>query len=261
MTICVSAIATYSKESKEEEAIIFSTDHMISVGDIGQFEKEIKKYKRINSKAVAMLSGQTLLFDKSIEGTTEINDFSKIKNKIYENMATLRKEIIRKEVHNLFSIDEDYVKELLKNEIKNPFVQNIIQSIAEFNLKTSILLVGFDEKGEAQISEIDEKGFADYRDIHFHTIGSGSVQALNTLLFQNHAKKHDLKTTIYNVYKAKRNAEVANGVGRETEVLILKNNCDLELLKEEQLKILAGIYEKELKFGVSHEDLNTLLPL
>jgi hypothetical protein len=257
MTICVSAIAT----DNGKESIVFSTDHMVSVGDLGQFEKEIKKYKILNkNNIVAMLSGQMLLFDRILEGTNDFYDFYKIKGKIIENMAKIRKEIIKKEVYDLFGIDENYIKTILSNPIQNPFVQRILETVSNFSLQTSILLVGFDNEGKAQISEIDEKSYADYRDIHFHAIGSGSTQALNTLLFQKHCKSKDLKTAIYNVYKAKRNAEVVVGVGKETEVIIL-NKEGFQELKEDKIIKLSNIYDLELNYGVTHQDLNTILDL
>lgn len=257
MTICVSAIST----DNGKEAIVFSTDHMVSVGDLGQFEKEIKKYKVLNkNNIVAMLSGQMLLFDRILEGTNDFHDFYKIREKIIENMAKIRKEIIKKEVYDLYSINDDYIKTILPSPIQNPFIQRILETVSTFSLQTNILLIGFDNEGKAQISEIDEKGYADYRDIHFHAIGSGSIQALNTLLFQKHCKSKDLKTTIYNVYKAKRNAEVVIGVGKETEVIILSGEGRREL-KEEQMLKLEKIYEEELNYGVTHQDLNTILDL
>lgn len=257
MTICISAIST----NNGKEAIVFSTDHMVSVGDVGQFEKEIKKYRVLNkNNIVAMLSGQMLLFDRILEGTNDFYDFYKIRGKIIENMAKIRKEIIKKEVYDLFGIDEDYIKTILPNPIQNPFIQRILETISNFSLQTSILLVGFDNDGKAQISEIDEKSYADYRDIHFHAIGSGSIQALNTLLFQKHSKSRDLKTTLYNVYKAKRNAEVVIGVGKETEVILLDGN-GFNSLQPEKITKLETIYEKELNYGVTHEDLNSILDL
>ena len=257
MTICVSAIAT----DKGKESIVFSTDHMVSVGNLGQFEKEIKKYRILNkNNIVAMLSGQMLLFDRILEGTEFFHDFSKIREKIVENMAKIRKEIIKKEIYDLYGIDNEYIKSILPNPIQNQFVQRILETLTNFNLQTSILLIGFDNEGKAQISEIDEKGYADYRDIHFHAIGSGSTQALNTLLFQKHCKSKDLKTAIYNVYKAKKNAEVVVGVGRETEIIILDGENSKELQKE-QMEKLENIYKKELDYGVTHQDLNSIFDL
>jgi len=76
-------------------------------------------------------------------------------------------------------------------------------------------------------------------------------------LFQKHSKKNQLKKTIYSVYKAKRNAEVANGVGKETEVIVLDEKS-LNDLPQNKIEILEKIYEEELKHGVSHKDLNSI---
>ena len=64
MTICISAIA----KDNGNEIIVFSTDHMVSVGNVGQFEKEIKKYKVLSGNTIAMLSGKMLLFNRILEG-------------------------------------------------------------------------------------------------------------------------------------------------------------------------------------------------
>jgi len=256
MTICISAIAL-NKDKKE--CIVFSTDHMVSIGGLGQFEKEIKKYKVLNGNVIAMLSGQPLLFDRILEGAKDFHDFHKIRDKIVENLAKLRKDIIKKEIYDLFNIDENYIKQILPLQFQNPIMQKILETTSNFTLETSILLIGFDNSANAQITEIGEVGYGDYRDIHFHAIGSGSSQALNTLLFQKHSKNSDLQATIYSVYKAKRNAEVANGVGKETEIIILDGNKLYEL-PEEKIVILQNIYNEELRYGTSHKDLNNIFP-
>ncbi|MFZ3167987.1 MAG: hypothetical protein WA130_10275 [Candidatus Methanoperedens sp.] len=91
----------------------------------------------------------------------------------------------------------------LKKEIPNPYINNILQKVAEFNLKTQILLIGFIDS-LAQISHIEESGVVDFRAMNFHAIGSGATQAANTLLFQKHSKTNQLLPTIYSVYKAKK---------------------------------------------------------
>jgi len=114
-------------------------------------------------------------------------------------------------------------------------------------LNTGILLIGI-EHNKGKISVIDEIGCHDITDINFHAIGSGSDQAANTLLFQKHSDSENLSTAVYNVYKAKRNAEVKQGVGKETELCVL---CEDKLVKLQPIQIdkLAEIYDKELKYG------------
>jgi len=94
----------------------------------------------------------------------------------------------------------------------------------------------------------------DLRDINFSAIGSGAIQAINTLLFQRHSKEDSLAATIYNVYKAKRNAEVSIGVGKETDILVLTKKGVVEINKD-LMDQLSKIYEKELKYGKTNEKL------
>lgn len=256
MTICITAIATDSRENKNSEFLVFCTDHMVTTS-LGQFEQQIKKYKKINN-AIAMLSGRILIFDKCLKGLDLPTDFNKGKEKIFENMKNIRKETIQNEVYNVFNVDEEYAKNLLKEEVKNTFIGNILDTVSKYSLETSILLIGFDENGSAQISEISEDGIDDFRDIQFHAIGSGSIQALNTLLFQRQSKAADLKTTLYNIFKAKKNAEVAQGVGKETELLILKNDGNLIEISQGDLTTLNDVYNTELTYGKRHTKLNSL---
>lgn len=84
------------------------------------------------------------------------------------------------------------------------------------------------------------------------------IQAVNTMMFQKHGKDDDVLTTLYDVYKAKRNAEVAQGVGKDTELLILSNKSGCMRINDAQLNILSQIYEQELKMGRTHQDLKKL---
>ena len=229
MTICIAAIAT----EDGKELVVFSTDHMVTT-HAGQFEHSIIKYKQLNSHTIAMLSGHALLIDDltKLESLPDTS-FEKIERDIYENFKKKRKEVIKNEIFNVYGIDETFFINALKSPVPNPFVHSILDKVSNFELHTSIILTGFDD-GKARISEITESGHVDFRPMNFHAIGSGTIQAMNTLLFQKHSKFANLCETIYNVYKAKRNAEVMEGVGKETEVLILREG-GLEKLSSEIL--------------------------
>jgi hypothetical protein len=141
--------------------------------------------------------------------------------------------------------------ELLKSPTLNPFISNMIDAISKFTLNTGILLIGFKED-EAQITEINEIRISDVRDLGFDAMGTGGLQAINTMLFQRHSKNDSLPTTVYNVYKAKRNAEVAVGVGKETD-MIMPFKMGLVKIGEDEIKVLSQIYDEELKFGKNHK--------
>ncbi len=254
MTICIAAIGT---GEKNKELIVFATDHMVSIGSLGQFEKTIAKYKAINHNTVAMLSGNPLIFDALLDECCKNRNFDKIKKVIFNNISDIKYDKVQKSILDIFKIDFDYIKEVLKGDIKNKIIDAILQSIAEYSLNTSIILIGF-KNHIAQITEIREIGMIDFRDIEFGCIGSGAVQAMNTLLFQRHTKTDSLSTTLYNVYKAKKNAEVSVGVGEETDMVILTEK-GVTKLNSTQIEVLRKIYDKELVYGKNHEKIKELV--
>ncbi len=253
MTICMAAIA----KEDGEETIVFSTDHMVTT-QTGQFEHGIIKYKQLNKHIVAMLAGNPLIFNDLIDLTAlkGKDDFESIKMEIFGNFKKKRKEILQNELFDIYGIDHNFIIDSLKSPIPNEHVSRILAETAGFKLNTGILLIGMDE-GAAKIVEITEANIADFREINFHAIGSGQTQAINTLLFQKHNKSDNLLTTIYNVYKAKRNAEVIQGVGKETELLVLKKEGCIKIEKQ-YMEILDTIYENELKFGKNNSELSKI---
>lgn len=261
MTICISAIATEKIDGVDREIIVISTDHMVT-NPLGEFEQEIKKYRVLNNNVIVMLSGRVLLFDKLLEKVHDFHDYNKIKIKIYENFKEVRKEEVRKEAYEPIGIKEEFVRNLLINPLQNDIAKKILESAYGHSLKSSILLSGFDDKKKAQICEISEKDFLDLRELHFHAIGSGWDQAYNTLLFQGQCRSNNLKTTIYNVFKAKKNAEAKQGVGKETEIIICDGDGVYEI-GEEDMKNLKKVHEEDKKFGVKEfnkEYLKSQLP-
>ena len=150
-----------------------------------------------------MIAGNALLMNYFLDDDYSKKSYTEIQNIIGEKFKYKRVEKIQKEVFDVFSIDKEFVKELLKNPITNEFQTLILKNIVKTRLNTAILLMGF-EDNNAKISEIGDGGIEDYNQINFNTIGSGSIQAQNTLLFQHHSRQDDLKTTLYNVFKAKR---------------------------------------------------------
>ena len=119
----------------------------------------------------------------------------------------------------------------------------MLDQISKVSLLTQILLVRFID-GTAKLCEVNENAILDVNTLNFHAIGSGQAQALNTMMFQKHARSDSLQTTIYDVYKAKKNSEVSPGVGKETDLIILLEGKMLKL-GAECLKKLDSIYNEE----------------
>ena len=226
MTICIAAICKY-KSNSTDEAIVFCTDHMLTIGseedELGQFEQTIEKYQKLTDDKVCLLSGNPLLSSRLYANVNKQAQLEEIAKQVYENMVALRVEGIKRRLA-LMNLQIDDAKQLLFNEIKNPFAGDMMKFYHEYSIQTGILLLGFSNDNKAQIYQISERSYDNQRDVNFSAIGSGAMQALNTLLFQRQSKNDSLVKTIYAVYKAKRNSEVARGVGKETDLMILHNS-------------------------------------
>ena len=247
MTICISAICT----ENEENNIVFAVDYQ----ELGKYEYDIIKYQCLNENTVGMIAGNALLMDYFLNEDYSEKSYAEIKKSIEEKFRQKRHEEVQK-ILDVYSIDFDYLRELLKNPITNEYQKSILKSISKAKINAAILLIGF-EDGEVKINEIGNFGTEDYTQINFSCIGSASIQAQNTLLFQQHSKNDDLKTTLYNVFKAKKNAEVMQGVGKKTDIGYITKD-GIKLLTKEDIDVLNEIYGIELNYGKNNPKLDEL---
>jgi len=243
---------------EEGEALVFATDRMITSMLLGQFEHNIEKYRRLTPTTVAMVSGELNNYQKIFDNLKIEDSYDTIEQKIYDNIIKERDGMIEKEIFSRFKIDQDYIKNVLSDNMPNKIIDGMLNDIKNFEFQVSVLLAGF-KGGHAYISDIKERSISYRRDISFSAIGSGSIQAINTLFFQKHSKNEGIKTTLYNVYKAKRNSEVAIGVGKETDLFILSNTGNLYKVEQENISKLSEIYESEMKYGKESKHLNDII--
>jgi hypothetical protein len=266
LTICIAAIGT----ENDQECIVFATDHMVSM-NMGEehgywkFEHSIRKFKTINNNTIVMFAGNPLVIEELLNDTIGELNYTKIKNKIQENFKILRNKQLKNGLYDIFGIDEQFMRDNLGKEISNKYIERILDSYFEFSVGTSILLIGFEEycgKPYAMITSMNESGVVDFRELAFHAIGSGDSQAINTLLFQQHSKGDPILTTVYDVFKAKKFAEVCEGVGQKTDLGILRITGKT-MIKSEDMEddkgILKRLYTDEMETARKHESLKSLI--
>lgn len=257
MTICIAAIA----KENGKEYIVLVTDHMITAtiaGMRGEFDYDIKKYKFLDKEknCVAMLAGNTLLFDTLTSNFKNNLRYLEYKEQLYMKFKEKRKLDIQDFlIKNEMTLD--YIKNALLQPQVNPSLQAIIKAFLDYKLNTTIILTGIDENGKCQINQISEGGIIDFTTIGFHCIGVGELQASNVLLHNKQSNNLTVKETLYNIYKAKKYAQVSGGVGKETEMIIFsKDSC--KYLTEGDFKVLDNLLEEESSFAQKQESLNNI---
>lgn len=82
------------------------------------------------------------------------------------------------------------------------------------------IVMGLDQSG-AHLYAIDNRGTTCQDWVGFTSIGAGYWHANSQLMFAGHVKTRQLAETTMLVYTAKRRAEVAPGVGEETDMVVI----------------------------------------
>jgi len=107
------------------------------------------------------------------------------------------------------------------------FQPNIFQQLAAqmsvFNFGTDMIVAGADGDG-ARIAYVWNPGTMVWLDkLGYSAIGSGGLHATTRLSLGSQTRDSTLADTVYRVYAAKKAAEVAPGVGSETDLAIIQN--------------------------------------
>ncbi len=93
--------------------------------------------------------------------------------------------------------------------------------VQRHSLQTTILVAGVDGAG-AHIFNIEDPGaMSSFDRLGYHAIGSGHRHAVLKMVGMGQHKSMSLNETVFNVYCAKRVAELAPGVGQATSMKIV----------------------------------------
>jgi len=93
----------------------------------------------------------------------------------------------------------------------------------QHNLNTEVLVAGVDDSGAHIFAVIHPGQLLPLATTGFGAIGSGGIHAAVRMSLAQHTKSASLVETMYNVYEAKRASEVAPGVGKLTDIAIIRN--------------------------------------
>ena len=118
-------------------------------------------------------------------------------------------------------------------------------AIQQMNLGISLIVAEVDRSGP-HIYGIEDPGCHQcYDHIGCHAIGSGRRHALLTLISQDHHREASLWETVGRAYTAKREAEMAPGVGSATDVCLI-TQTEQRLLSDVELQNLNQWYREQV---------------
>lgn len=112
--------------------------------------------------------------------------------------------------------------------------------VQQMDFGVTLIIAGVDRNG-AHVFGISDPGIStSYGRIGYHAIGSGLSHALLSLVASGQHRSLTTKETAFNVFRAKRQAEVAPGVGRSVELRIITSG-GVHQASDEELATLDQI--------------------
>ena len=231
----------------DNQAAVVAADRMVTLGGFIEFEHTVSKMAYPTKYAVAMIAGDSLLGTRLARSVAaEFIGASPGVGVIAERLASRYLEMRRSELEHqiLNPRGLDLPSFYGAHQGLNPQVTMMLdQQMANFNLGIELLVAGVDGEG-AHIFSVDNPGQPEHQHdvIGYGAIGSGGIHALQAMIAFRHSPATQLRETIFQVYAAKRRAEVAPGVGLDTDMAIIVEG-GIRFLDDDTLAKLKELYD------------------
>jgi hypothetical protein len=239
VTVCIAAICkaiptTLTPNWEQQKMIIGAADRMLTVGEIIEYEPEAtNKIYQFSSAIFAMLAGDFGMQTEILRGViSTVNDriaaepekwldVKWVAEMYAENFKKCH--LCRAENAILAPQGLDLTSFLKDQKNLNPeFVKQIASKLAQFQSPgVEAILCGHDVTG-AHIYVVDNSANVTCHDVvGFAAIGIGNWHANSQFMFANHTPFRGFAETLLLTYSAKKRAEVAPGVGADTDMFIV----------------------------------------
>ncbi len=243
MTVCIAALC----RDEDEPRAVVATDRMVTLGNIIEFEHTVPKAAEASPFAIAMVAGDSLVGTRIAQQVASevaatqppIGDISRQLAQGYEGA---RAEQLNEQVLRLRGLD--LVSYYQNHTSLNPQIVAMLDNqMAQFNLGVELLLAGVDASG-AHVYTVQNPGGTDrlMDIIGYAAIGSGTIHALQSMIGFRHGPDAGYLDTVFRIYASKRRAEVAPGVGQDTDMAIISSH-GTHWLTNEELGKLNEMYE------------------
>lgn len=245
MTICIAAACAGGG------AVVAASDRMISAPFLTlEFNHPDAKIDTLSQTCVGLSAGDALVATDLFTGfegmVSQLQDpqVQLIAAHVKQRFVDVRREMIDDRVFKPRGISfvDFYTKGLIST--LPPDLGMLLDSLVQQSqLGASVIVTGVDGTG-AHIFGIEDPGTSSCFDrLGYHAIGSGHRHALLYLVTIQHHSSFGINRTVHNVYEAKKQAELAQGVGNTTEMRVITNH-GIKNLTQSELNTLEKIHKQ-----------------
>lgn len=243
MTVCMAALCMDGDEPK----VVVAADRMVTLGGFMEFEHTVPKMTYPAPHAAALIAGDTLLGTRLAKSVVaDLRGAMPTVSEVAQRLAARYSEIRLAQLDNtiLGPRGLDLPRFYGSQHSLNPQVTMMLdQEMARYNLGVELLLAGVDGEG-GHIYSVHNPGPPELEHdvIGYGAVGSGGIHAIQAMIGFRHSPTAGLRETIFRVFGSKKRAEVAPGVGLDTDMAVVSASA-VRFLSSETLKELGVLYD------------------
>ena len=253
MTVCIAAFAAKSK------AIVLISDKALTYGAYGptpmQSDTGVRKLLHLGQSGWEVLfAGDGAFAEKVVyQAGLALKDRPTIAEACQEVMEcvrdayqTVRERLVIDTILRPRLLDKDLLFKRNINEL-HPLDEGVFKTLwselGKFDAGCTLLVCGFDREGP-HIFMVSDPGTIDSCDLHgFCAIGIGDQAATSRLLWQEIDRNDPLPNVIYEVFHAKVQAEIIQGVGYTWDANVIVRGKKLIPVRWSVIRAIEKIFE------------------
>lgn len=258
MTVCVAAICAHTM-------VMGMSDRMLTAGDL-QFQPSSSKIWRLTNSIVMMSAGDIGLQSEIYGGVRkfiagklaaeperwlQVEEVANQYRATYFNIKSQRSEqaILGSLglTRETFIANQRTMEPTLVSNLASELLAYGMPGVAAIIAGNSPLETGNPEVAVPHIFTIENGDILCADKVGFACVGVGAWHANSTLMLAGHTPGTSAVKALLNIYSAKKRAEVAPGVGSDTDTFLVTNalgSCDE--LRDDLMARVAEIYKRNL---------------
>lgn len=256
MTVGIGAICEGGKSA------IVAADKMVTFGAPMSLQTEpptLRKIIQLTDRTVLVFSGGTADGEEIVTATRPFlavnpkQPVAQIASSVKDSYSNYKFRRIEETIlRPLLGANFKEFQELAAKSAASQILTQVLGLVSQHNLGCDLLIAGIDDSG-AHIFAVTHPGILiPLETTGFGTIGSGGLHAGVRMSLAQHTKDASLVETVYNVYEAKRAAEVAPGVGNLTDLAIITDG-KTHFAGPEMLRELDTAHKEKPALGANEQ--------
>ncbi|SDS12993.1 hypothetical protein [Bradyrhizobium canariense] len=249
MTVCIAAVCNLGPD--QPPIVVCASDRMITINDL-EYEPEQTKIIYMASQTVGLFAG-----DMQLHASVVPRVMARIKTAVAERNNVFVEEIAemyaeefgiyrRKRAEKQFlaplnlNLDNFLIKQ---NEMFQDLAFDLTNKLLNATIGSDAIITGIDNTG-AHIFRIHDPGIATCLDTAFFgAIGIGEPHASSQFMLAKFEKRWPVERTLFLTYSAKTLAEAAAGVGKQTDMVVIRPGHPIYALTPDDLATLDRLIQ------------------